>query len=536
MSAVARGLPLRARHAVAPLLTVVVVGLAWQAASLTGLGTLVPSPGEVLGQMRDDAGYYLPNLSVTMSSALQGYLWGNGLAIGLALCTLPFPRVQAMFERVAVGAIALPLIAIAPILAITFRGEVPSVILAAQAVLFTTLVAAILGLNSVDRTSVDVVRACGGSEWTVIRKVRLPAAIPSFVGGLQVAAPAAILGAIIGEYMGGTQGMGVAMIQAQGAFDIPRAWGLAIVTSLVAAVAFVALPLIARTALPWTRSMDTVLGARAARRGRRGGGGAARARRGVLAAAGTVAGVALCWWLLVLVVPGGGAVARGPVEVVSYFLTGDTQLVTASGEPEDPLPYMFTSLLQTVGDAGVGFLVGLVLALAMAVVAHEFPMIERVLMPMSIALRSIPIVAAMPLLALIFGRGLLAVTVLIAVMTFFPILVNVLLAMRAVPQSAKDLLTAVGAGRRHHLTKLLIPYALPALLASVKIALPLSIGAAMVAEWLATGYGLGASMTVAATLSDYDFVWGGVAIVLLASLLAYHLAGALEDSALRRLE
>ncbi|TDD81672.1 ABC transporter permease [Actinomadura rubrisoli] len=536
MNAAARPVIVRLRHAVPPLLTLVVLVAAWQVLSLGGLGSLVPSPAAVLGQMRDDADYYGPNAAVTMSSALQGYLWGNGIAIALALCTLPFPRVQALFERVAVGAIALPLIAIAPLLAIAFRGNVPSVILAAQAVVFTTLVAAILGLTSVDRTSVDVVRACGGSEWTVIRKVRLPAAIPSFVGGLQVAAPAAILGAIIGEYMGGTEGLGVAMIQAQGAFDIPRAWGLAIVTSLLAAAAFLALPLIVRTVLPWTRSMDTVLGARAARLGRRDARPAARLRRAAFASVGTLAGVVLCWWLLVLIVPGGSAVARGPAEVLPYFMNGDTQLVTASGEAEDPLPYMLSSLLRTIGDAGVGFLVGLVLAVAMAVVAHEFPVIERVLMPISIALRSIPIVAAMPLLALVFGRGVLAVTVLIAVMTFFPILVNVLLAMRAVPRSANDLLTAVGAGRRHRITKLLIPYALPALLASVKIALPLSIGAAMVAEWLATGYGLGASMTVAATLSDYDFVWGGVAIVLLASLMAYRLAGALEDTALSRLE
>lgn len=524
------------RRAVPPLLTVAVLIVAWQVLSLGGLGSLVPPPADVLAQMRDDADYYVPNATVTMSSALQGYLWGNGIAIALALCTLPFPRVQALFERVAVGAIALPLIAIAPLLAIAFRGNVPSVILAAQAVVFTTLVAAILGLGGVDRTSVDVVRAAGGSEWTVIRKVRLPAAIPSLVGGLQVAAPSAILGAIIGEYMGGEEGLGVAMIQAQGAFDVPRAWGLAIVTSLLAAVAFLALPLIVRLILPWTRSADTVLDARAARPGRRDTRPATRVLRAAFAAVGTLAGVVLGWWLLVLVVPGGTEVARGPLEVAPYFATGDTQLVTASGEAEAPLPYLLSSLLRTVGDAGLGFLVGLVLAVAMAVVAHEFPVIERVLMPISIALRSIPIVAAMPLLALVFGRGILAVTILIAVMTFFPILVNVLLAMRAVPRSAVDLLTAVGAGRRHHLTKLLMPYALPALLASVKIALPLSIGAAMVAEWLATGYGLGASMTVAATLSDYDFVWGGVAIVLMASLMAYRLAGALEDTALRRLE
>ncbi|TCO55803.1 ABC transporter permease [Actinocrispum wychmicini] len=526
------------RRAVAPVLTLLALLLIWQAASSLGnLSTLVPSPLAVLRQMNDDAHYYPQNAAATMSSAGQGYLWGNGIAIVLALCTLPFPRVQALLERVAVGAIALPLIAIAPLLAIAFPGNTPSVILAAQAVVFTTLVGTILGLGSVDKTSVEVIRASGGSEWTVIRKVRLPAAIPSCVAGLQVAAPSAILGAIIGEYMGGTRGLGVAMVQAQGAFDIPRAWGLAIVTSLLAALTFLLLPLLTRLAFPWTRSMDTVLGARAERRRRsRGGSGWTRVGRAVLAMVATVGGVLLCWWLLVQIVPGGDAVARGPAQVLSYFADGNTQLVTSNGEAQGATSYMLSSLAQTLMDAGLGFVAGLVLAVLMAVLAHEFTVIERILMPISIALRSVPIVAAMPLLALMFGRGIVAVTVLIAVMTFFPVLVNLLLAMRAVPRSARDLLRAVGAGRRQRVTKLLMPYALPALLASVKVALPLSVGAAMVAEWLATGHGLGASMTVAATLSDYNFVWGGVAIVLLASLAAYHIASALEDSALRRLE
>ncbi|CCH31665.1 ABC transporter permease subunit [Actinosynnema sp. NPDC047251] len=525
------------RRAAAPVLTVAALLLLWQAASSSGtLAAVVPSPLDVLRQMGADADYYPQNAAATMATAGQGYLWGNGIAIALALCTLPFPRVQAFLERVAVGAIALPLIAIAPLLAIAFPGNVPSVILAAQAVVFTTLVATVLGLTSVDKTSVEVIRASGGSEWTVIRKVRLPAAVPSCVAGLQVAAPSAILGAIIGEYMGGTRGLGVAMIQAQGAFDIPRAWGLAIVTSVLAAAAFLVLPAVTRLVLPWTRSADTVLGARAQRRARTVDGRFSGLRRLVVAVVSTVVGVVVAWWLLVLVVPGGAAVARGPVEVYRYFADGATRLVTSDGETQGAVSYLLSSLGQTVVDAGIGFAAGLLLAVVTAVAAHEFPLVERVLMPISIALRSVPIVAAMPLLALVFGRGVVAVTVLIAVMTFFPVLVNLLLAMKAVPRSARDLFSAVGAGRRQRVAKLLIPYALPALLASVKVALPLSVGAAMVAEWLATGHGLGASMTVAATLSDYDFVWGGVAVVLLVSLAAYHVANALEDSALRRLE
>ena len=90
-------------------------------------------------------------------------------------------------------------------------------------------------------------------------------------------------------------------------------------------------------------------------------------------------------------------------------------------------------------------------------------------------------------------------------------------------------------GARCKYRKLMIPYSLPALLGSVKIALPMSIGAAMIAEWLATGQGLGAAMTVAATVSDYNFVWAGVIAVLLASLIAYHIAALVEAQALRRL-
>ena len=59
-----------------------------------------------------------------------------------------------------------------------------------------------------------MILAAGGSNWTAIRMVRLPAAVPSVVAGLQIAAPSALLGAIIGEYMGGTEGLGVAMVQA----------------------------------------------------------------------------------------------------------------------------------------------------------------------------------------------------------------------------------------------------------------------------------------------------------------------------------
>ena len=75
---------------------------------------------------------------------------------------------------------------------------------------------------------------------------------------------------------------------------------------------------------------------------------------------------------------------------------------------------------------------------------------------------------------------------------------------------------------------------LPSLLASIKIALPLSIGAAMVAEWLATGTGLGAALTQAAAAYDYSFIWGGVFIILIVSLAVHQAAAAAESKSLER--
>lgn len=526
---------MRLRRATVPVVSLVALILLWLAlSSLDRLSAVLPSPGEVARQMWADLDYYPQNARATVTTAAQGFLWGNALAIGLVVLTLPFRRVQAFVERLAVGAVALPLIAVAPVLAIAFQGNTPGVILAAQSVIFPTTVAAILGLRSVDRGSVEIVTAAGGTTWTAIRKVRIPAALPQLTAGLQIAAPSAVLGAIIGEYMGGAQGLGVAMIQAQGSFQVERVWGLAVVTALIAAAAYAAIPLVTRLLLPWARVSATVLGVRADRAATGGWIGVPLRLTGALLA--TALGVLAVWWAAVQVIPGGEYVARGPGEVIPYLTSASTQLITTSDTPAgSALDYLVANLGRTVFDAGVGFVIGMLAAILTAVLAFQWPVVDKALMPVSIALRSVPIVAAMPLLAIVFGRGLLAITVLVTIMTFFPTLVNLLVAMRSVPASAVDLFTAAGAGRVACLRKLYLPHSLPALLASIKVALPLSIGAAMVAEWLATGEGLGAAMTVAATVSDYNLVWAGVVVVLFASLVAYHVAAQLEQQALKRM-
>ena len=100
--------------------------------------------------------------------------------------------------RLAIAVYCMPLLAIGPILQIVLSGEGPKITLAALSVFFTTLIATMLGLRSADPASLELVHVFGGGTWDSLRKVRVRAALPALLAGLRIAAPAALLGAIIG--------------------------------------------------------------------------------------------------------------------------------------------------------------------------------------------------------------------------------------------------------------------------------------------------------------------------------------------------
>jgi ABC-type nitrate/sulfonate/bicarbonate transport system permease component len=120
-------------------------------------------------------------------------------------------------------------------------------------VFFTTLVGAMLGIRSADKTSLDLVRAYGGGRWSQLVKVRLQYALPALFAGLRIAAPAAVLGAIIGEYLGGERGIGIALTVAQQGLRFERTWALALVAAALAGVGYALTALVGRLLTPWAR-------------------------------------------------------------------------------------------------------------------------------------------------------------------------------------------------------------------------------------------------------------------------------------------
>jgi ABC-type nitrate/sulfonate/bicarbonate transport system permease component len=218
---------------------------------------IVPPPTAIVDQMTIDGwDFYSANVSTTVREAAVGWVWGNVLALMVAVVFVLLPFTEKALMRLAIASYCLPIVAIGPILQILFPGDTPKVILAALSVFFVTLIALLLGLRSADRTSLDLIHAYGGNAWDQLRKVRLWASLPSVFAGLRIAGPAAVLGAIIGEYTGGESGLGVAMINSQQALKVERTWGVALAATAVAAIAYAIPALVARLATPWAPRVD----------------------------------------------------------------------------------------------------------------------------------------------------------------------------------------------------------------------------------------------------------------------------------------
>ena len=258
----------------------------------------------------------------------------------------------------------------------------------------------------------------------------------------------------------------------------------------------------------------------------RGGGLLVRLSRGVVSAAVSVGVVLFAWWAFLEYFDVKPFLGKGPSDVWAYLVTAHD-----AGQHRHVI---FGESMTTLRDAFLGLVAGTIAAVLSAVAFNIWRAVERTFMPIAMVLRSVPLVAMTPLIVLIFGRDLKAVTVIAGIVTFFPTLVNVTLALRSTPAESIDLLRAYGASPAKTLWKVQVPSALPALFASLRIAAPLALVGALLSEWLATGEGLGYAILQAGALSEYNGLWARVALVTLYSVLLYKLIGAVERAVLAR--
>lgn len=482
----------------------------------------LPGISEILIRLWFDWGDYPRHIWATLYSSAIGFLIGNVLGIGAGVIFALSPTALRLFRGVNIAAFALPPIAIAPILALTLSGMAPRIALAALGVYFVTMTATVIGLSQTDSRVVDVIRAYGGNRWDILRRVQFRGALPSILAGLRVAAPNAVLGAILAEFGGGGRwGLGAYLLGSLGRGEPDRLWGIGLVATLIAGLSYGFFALLARQTIGATRAVTLNTAVPNAQPMNN-----TPVKRTILTLI-TVVLPFVVWWGFIKLTGVPGLISKTPWGVVDYLFFATTA--------KSAQIRLLAALLETLPITLVGMAAGLGFAFILAISSRLVPRAVEAFMPIALVTQTMPLVALTPLLVLILGRGTsLTLWVTISV-TFFPAFVTLAQGLALVPRSAEDLPRAYGASRWTEMRMVTIPASLPYLFAATRLTVPRALLGVMIAEWLATGKGLGNLLNQSRGFLDYGMIWTVAAVSVLLSVLFYQAVVIVERRVLRRL-
>jgi NitT/TauT family transport system permease protein len=213
---------------------------------------IAPSPGLVLETMIAKWSVLWQNLIPTMIEAFGGFLLGNLAAIVLATLFVHSKSIQEAFFPIAVMINTIPVVAKAPILVLLMgNGMEPKIVIAALICFFPTLVNMTRGLEAVNPQSMELMRVLSASKTEVFFKLRLQNSLPYLFSALKIAASTSVIGAVVGEWIGSTRGIGALIIQATYNFDSALLYSAVIMSSLFSGAFFLLITVIEKLVIRW---------------------------------------------------------------------------------------------------------------------------------------------------------------------------------------------------------------------------------------------------------------------------------------------
>ena len=194
----------------------------------------------------------------TLSEAVGGLAIGTGLGVLVALLTARFATARELLLPLAVGASAVPIIAFAPLMNNWFGvlNPLSKMMIVAVLVFFPVVVNVTRGLTQVEPSALELLRSYAASEWTVLRILRLPNALPYFFTALKIGTTLSLIGAIVGEYFGGSSDvLGRVIVQSASALRFDVTWAAIILAAVTGIVLYLVIVAAERAIIPWHASV-----------------------------------------------------------------------------------------------------------------------------------------------------------------------------------------------------------------------------------------------------------------------------------------
>jgi NitT/TauT family transport system permease protein len=247
---------LAAGHVALSIASLVVFLAAWEALiRLGGISTyLVPAPSTVLVSFGQDlvSPAYWVAVYTTVYEILLGFAVGSLAAIGLGVVLALSPLMDRIFYPYIVGLQTVPKVAIAPLMIVWFGFGIESkVLIVALTSMFPVLVNTIAGLRATESDRLDLLHGLCASPMQTLRYVQIPNALPYIFAGLNTAIVLAVIGAIVGEFVGARKGLGVIILQANFGLDLASVFSALIMLCIIGVMLNAAMQMIERRVCFW---------------------------------------------------------------------------------------------------------------------------------------------------------------------------------------------------------------------------------------------------------------------------------------------
>ena len=216
---------------------------------------ILPAPSRIAGVLVADRALLLGEAAVTLGEVMVGFAIAFIVGVMLALAIFSSRPVERAVYPLVIASQTVPVFAIAPLLVVWFGyGMLSKVVMAALIVFFPIVVNTVDGLRAADPDIVNLLKVLGARPAQIVRRVRVPAALPFVFSGTRIAIATSVIGAIIGEWVGSTRGLGYLMIHANAQLHVDLVFAVIVYLSVMATALFWTVSLVEWTALPWRRA------------------------------------------------------------------------------------------------------------------------------------------------------------------------------------------------------------------------------------------------------------------------------------------
>jgi NitT/TauT family transport system permease protein len=216
---------------------------------------VVPRPGVVLDAIIENPLLLLEEGWATLLACVLGFVLAVVIGIPLAVLMTDSRAMNLMFYPLLIATQSVPKVAIAPILLIWFgTGLESKLAIAFFIAFFPMIVDTATGLRATPAELLELARSLRSSYWQIFFKIRFPAALPHIFSGAKVAVTLAVIGTVIGEFVGGSDGLGSLLLVANSQINSPLAWAALVGLSILGIILYMAVVAAEWVLMPWARA------------------------------------------------------------------------------------------------------------------------------------------------------------------------------------------------------------------------------------------------------------------------------------------